>query len=95
MIKLIKNSLLKRAKYALLGTIVLFSASIKANPETYNPNTQNPEEIIQGLRSGALTGDTLLEAEMNIKKWSRKKKEALISKDWDSLKKASKKIFKK
>jgi len=28
-----------------------------------------------------------LEAEMKIKKWSRKKKEALIAQDWDLLKK--------
>ncbi len=30
-----------------------------------------------------------LEAEFRIKKWSRKKKEALISGDWDALKIAS------
>ena len=32
-------------------------------------------------------------AERKIKKWSRKKKEALIKKDWDEISRLAKKIF--
>ena len=35
-----------------------------------------------------------LEAEQKIKSWSRKKKEALIKSDWDSLSRLAKKIWK-
>ena len=37
--------------------------------------------------------DEALAAERQIKGWTRAKKEALISGDWDSLKQASKKTF--
>ena len=36
-----------------------------------------------------------IQAERQIKKWSRKKKEALIRGDWDGLQKLSKKKFEK
>jgi hypothetical protein len=64
--KLIKNSLFKGVKYALLSMAVIFSASTLTNPGTYTPNTQKPEEIIQGLRSGALTGEMLTETQTRI-----------------------------
>jgi predicted GIY-YIG superfamily endonuclease len=35
-----------------------------------------------------------LEAEQKIKKWSRKKKEALINQDWNEISKLAKKKFK-
>ena len=39
------------------------------------------------------TRDEALQAELRIKKWSRKKKEALINQDWKLLKKLAKKNF--
>ena len=36
-----------------------------------------------------------IDAEHQIKRWSRKKKEALINQSWDELKKNSRKIFTK
>ena len=36
-----------------------------------------------------------LTAEMQIKNWSRRKKEALIREDWGALKAAAKKVFSK
>lgn len=42
-----------------------------------------------------MTRDEAINAEHQVKKWSRKKKEALMSGDWDTLKAHSKKKFKK
>ncbi len=39
--------------------------------------------------------DSALQMEHQIKKWSRKKKEALIAKDWSALPRLSKKQFRK
>jgi predicted GIY-YIG superfamily endonuclease len=36
-----------------------------------------------------------IEAEQKIKKWSRKKKEALINQDWNEISRLAKKQFKK
>ncbi|MFH1643777.1 MAG: GIY-YIG nuclease family protein [bacterium] len=41
------------------------------------------------------TRDEAFHAERKIKNWSRKKKEALIKKDWDLISLYAKKIFKK
>jgi predicted GIY-YIG superfamily endonuclease len=39
------------------------------------------------------TRDQAIEAEFKIKKWTRRKKEALISQNWNQLMELSKKIF--
>jgi predicted GIY-YIG superfamily endonuclease len=40
-----------------------------------------------------VTREEALSAELQIKRWSRKKKEALIRQDWTALKQAAKKDF--
>ena len=41
------------------------------------------------------TRDEALSAELQVKRWSRKKKQALIAQDWVALSAAAKKDFKK
>jgi predicted GIY-YIG superfamily endonuclease len=45
--------------------------------------------------AGFQTREEALSAELQIKRWSRKKKEALIAEDWASLRAAARKNFSK
>lgn len=55
--------------------------------------TRRPIELVYMQEFS--TRSEALQAERKIKGWSRAKKEALIKKDWQNVKKLAKKIFKK
>ena len=71
---------------------VRLSQHIMGEPKCYT-STRLPVKL--AYHATFPTRQEALEAERKIKKWSRKKKEALIEENWDAISKLAKKKFKK